>query len=129
MLGAILSNAGYTVIEAGEGRQACEEAARHPEIRLVITDLIMPEQEGLETLAMLKKQRPSLRTIAVSGAFGGVFLQAARNLGATRILQKPIESAEFIKAVQETLSTPDLSSAQFASERAVSSTSREAVAS
>ena len=60
-------------------------------IDLVITDLVMPEQEGLETLQRLRAERPELPVIVISGAFGGSFLKTARRFGATATLPKPID--------------------------------------
>jgi DNA-binding NarL/FixJ family response regulator len=61
----------------------------HP-IDLVITDLLMPEGEGIETIRHLRKEHPEIRIIAMSGAFGSELLAAARFLGADAILSKPL---------------------------------------
>jgi DNA-binding response OmpR family regulator len=87
---------------------------------LVITDLIMPEKEGLETIVEIRRMSSSLRIIAVSG--GGrvgtpeVFLKTAQSLGANEILAKPFEPEQLIAAVKRQLaatqSPPTLSVAR-----------------
>jgi len=73
---------------------------------LVITDLIMPEQEGLETISRLKKMHPGVKIIAISG--GGrigpdAYLPAALELGADRIFSKPFDVQEIVDSVRELL--------------------------
>jgi CheY-like chemotaxis protein len=80
LLRTILTHAGYAVIEAANGRQALEKLAQPPRVDLMITDIVMPEQEGLEMLRALRRQRPDLKVIAISGAYGGEYLEAAELL-------------------------------------------------
>lgn len=73
---------------------------------LVITDLIMPEKEGLETIRELKKITPEIKIIAVSG--GGIshpklYLGLAEKLGAVRTFAKPFDKNELVSAVKEIL--------------------------
>ena len=73
---------------------------------LIITDLIMPEKEGIETITELRRDFPDVKIIAISG--GGriapeVYLRMARSLGALRTFAKPIERKEIIETVQELL--------------------------
>ena len=75
-------------------------------VDLVITDLVMPEQEGLETLRRLRVERPNLPVIAISGAFGGSFLETASRLGATATLAKPIDPETLLRAVRKALAPP-----------------------
>jgi DNA-binding NarL/FixJ family response regulator len=65
----------------------------------VILDLAMPEQEGIETIQVLRRLRPQLRIIAVSGQFAGFLLRAAEQLGAQMSLAKPIEANDLLDAV------------------------------
>jgi two-component system cell cycle sensor histidine kinase/response regulator CckA len=106
LLRQLLTGAGYVVMEAGDGRSGMAKIERHP-VDLVITDLVMPEQEGLETLRHLQLTRPELPVIAISGAFGGSFLKTARRFGAVAALSKPIESEELLRAVRQAL-TPSM---------------------
>ena len=88
---------------AGRG---CRNSASMP-ADLVITDLIMPEQEGLETITSLKKEYPGIKIIAISG--GGrigpeAYLPAAQELGADRVFSKPFDVRELAETVKELLS-------------------------
>lgn len=88
LLKTILVNAGYCTMTALNGKEAVDIARRTP-VDLVITDLIMPEQEGMETIMELKRSRPELPVVAMSGATQ--FLPVARRLGACAVLTKPID--------------------------------------
>jgi PAS domain S-box-containing protein len=101
-LRATLERAGYEVTEAADGRQALKEA-RKGGVDLVITDLVMPEQEGIETIRALRKEMPGIGIIAISGAFGGQFLEAARILGADASLGKPVSAELLLAKVAEVL--------------------------
>ena len=96
---------GYIVDEAANGKIAMRLQRQNP-ADLVITDLIMPEQEGLETIGGLKREFPGVKIIAVSG--GGrmapeTYLPTARELGADRIFAKPFSVRELIETVEELL--------------------------
>ena len=101
----ILNDAGYLVVEAGDGRSGMSKLEQMT-VDLVITDLVMPEQEGLETLQRLRAERPELPVIAISGAFGGSFLKTARRFGATASLPKPIDPEDLLRAVSDALWPP-----------------------
>jgi PAS domain S-box-containing protein len=103
LLCLILSRAGYEVTEAANGREAIREV-RKSHIDLVITDLVMPEQEGIETIRILRQQSPGTRIIAISGAAGGRYLDIADALGADAILPKPIAADVLAAKVREVLS-------------------------
>ena len=105
LLRQVMEWAGYEVIEADNGRAGMAEQRKH-KADLVITDLIMPEQEGLETITTLKKEFPQLKIVAISG--GGrigpeAYLPAAQELGAHRVFSKPFDVRELAKAVKELL--------------------------
>jgi YesN/AraC family two-component response regulator len=75
-------------------------------VDLVITDIIMPEKEGIETIRELQRDFPSVKIIAISG--GGRInaqhiLEAARSFGVTHTLAKPLGRSELLKAIQELL--------------------------
>jgi hypothetical protein len=103
LLRTVLTHAGYVVIEAANGRQALEKLAQSPRVDLMITDIVMPEQEGLEMLRSLRRERPDLKVIAISGAFGGEYLEAAELLGAKASLQKPIDQRELLQTIHDVL--------------------------
>jgi hypothetical protein len=100
----VLEDGGYEVMEAANGKEALEEALAGG-VDLVITDLVMPEQEGLETIQALRKD-PALADIgiiAISGAFGGRFLELAGVLGAQAVLSKPLSGELLLAKVREVL--------------------------
>ncbi len=100
-----LERAGYAVLEASDGRSALR-ALGHDAVDLVLTDIIMPDMEGIELMRELRKARPELPVIVMSG--GGilapnVYLQMASDLGAVRVLAKPFDSADLLSAVAATV--------------------------
>jgi len=76
LLRRILQGAGYEVFEASNGRQAIKWLGENA-ADLVITDLIMPEQEGLETIQFLRSERPNLKIVAMSCTAEGQYLPVA----------------------------------------------------
>ena len=104
----ILEEAGYEVHEARNGRAGLACCQAHA-IDLVLTDLLMPEQEGLETIQQLQTLQPIPKIIAMSG--GGQtgrldFLQVATVFGAHHTLQKPVRARDLLTAVQRLLGGP-----------------------
>ncbi|MCH8036471.1 MAG: response regulator [Proteobacteria bacterium] len=105
MLRRMLEQAGHEVTEAVNGAEGIELYERdRPD--LIITDIIMPEKEGVETIIALRRADPDLPIIAISG--GGRleatdFLTMARKLGARRTLAKPFRRDQLLEAVDECL--------------------------
>jgi CheY-like chemotaxis protein len=97
LLRSSLEDSGYSVIEAANGREAISKVTRQ-EIKLVITDLVMPDRDGIETIKALRKNRPDLKILAISGAFDGGFLSVASKVGADAVIQKPFKQAEVLEA-------------------------------
>ncbi len=97
----ILSAVGYTVLEAANGKQALAVIRNHSELTLVLTDLVMPEMEGIEFIRKIRSDYPYIQVIAVSGAFGGDFLRPAELLGAIKTLRKPVERQDLLRVVAE----------------------------
>jgi CheY-like chemotaxis protein len=99
----VLERAGHTVRCAANGKEAIEELSVLP-ADVVITDIIMPEQEGIETIRQLRRNLPQIRIIAISGG-GRVgpldYLSAAQMLGADRVFAKPFDNAALVEAVDE----------------------------
>jgi CheY-like chemotaxis protein len=100
----VLSIAGYDVVEAANGVEAVHQFYEKP-ADMIITDIIMPEKEGLETIIELKKAHPEVKLIAMSG--GGWYgtdidFDMAKKLGA-RTLDKPFELQELLDVVGELL--------------------------
>ncbi len=104
VLRLMLESGGYRVLEAADGRKALE-FVRRENIDVVMTDLVMPEQEGFETIQAIRRERPSLKVIAMSGAFGGEFLHIAKLLGAHNTLQKPLKVEQVLAAVAGALAS------------------------
>jgi CheY-like chemotaxis protein len=104
VIAVALTAVGHTVLEAADGRLAFA----HSDIDLVITDLVMPDREGLETIATLHRQRPALPIIAISGdvANSKLYLETAIKLGARRALTKPFASAMLLGVIDELLTPP-----------------------
>lgn len=105
LLQQMMDWAGYDVLVAENGKIAMQMQSEKP-ADLVITDLIMPEQEGLETISWLKKEYPGIKIIAISG--GGrigpeAYLPAALELGADKVFSKPFDVQEVVASVNELL--------------------------
>lgn len=98
----ILARAGYRVMEAADGAQALA-AMSEGGVDLVITDLVMPEKEGIETIVEIRKSYPQVKIAAVSGAFGGKYLEAASLLGADAALAKPVSEETLVDTVRRLL--------------------------
>ena len=97
-LQATLEGAGYRVVTAADGRDA-NKAFAHERLDLVLTDLLMPDKDGIEVITDLRESRPELPVIAMSG--GGkmsadYYLKLARALGAKAILQKPFSNEQLL---------------------------------
>src|ERR1700730_8470490 len=97
-LSKILLSAGYEVVTASDGRRGMVVLrAEHPDV--VITDIIMPEQEGIDTIIQIRRERPGVKIIAISGG-GRIrnidFLEMAQSLGADEVLAKPFEAEELL---------------------------------
>jgi DNA-binding NtrC family response regulator len=97
-----LEREGFAVFEADNGRKGLEAHRRHP-ADVVICDLIMPEQEGIETIGHFAKEFPEVGIIAISG--GGhigahAYLAMAQQLGAWKIFAKPLDMVAMIEAIR-----------------------------
>jgi DNA-binding NtrC family response regulator len=99
-----LTKAWYVVTEADGGRSGLASYRQDP-ADVVITDILMPDTEGLETIRELRRYDPQVKIIAISGAGGGHsnYLELARRLGAQRALEKPFPLDHLIAAVREVL--------------------------
>lgn len=105
---AALARAGYDAQAVANGREGVHQC-RRVDVDLVITDLVMPEQEGLETIIELQREHPGLPVIAISGgARGGNehYLEAATLCGAQRVFGKPVSPAILLAAVQDLVGPP-----------------------
>jgi DNA-binding response OmpR family regulator len=101
LVGRILTAQGHDVAVAEDGNDGLRRF-RAEQPGLVISDLLMPEKEGIETILEIRRLSPAIPILAISGD-SGVFLDIATKLGASRALPKPFRSAELIAAVNELL--------------------------
>ncbi|MBW8709500.1 MAG: response regulator [Alphaproteobacteria bacterium] len=90
----------HQALTADNGRQALAYLDGHA-VDAVITDVFMPEMDGIETLAVLRKKFPDMRVVAMSGRPGVDYLAIARELGVTRTLRKPFEISELLAALKD----------------------------
>ncbi len=107
VLAKALSHAGHTVIQAADGQQGVD-LFRAVAVDLVITDLIMPVQEGVETIMKIRRENPALPIVAISGGVTNskLYLDIAGKIGAERILPKPFTPQELLQVVDEVLMRP-----------------------
>ena len=100
-LGEVLRKSGYEVQTAAEGAAALRLFRQQP-FDLVVTDLVMPGMEGIETIIEIRRIAPRAKIIAMSGG-GRIspedYLEMARHLGAARTLAKPFTAREFLESI------------------------------
>jgi DNA-binding response OmpR family regulator len=105
MLRDALEKRKFTVITAANGREAIARF-RPSVIDLVVTDLLMPEEDGLMVIMKIKELKPSVKMIAISGggkAGPGSYLLMASTLGADHVFSKPFLPSELVQKVREIL--------------------------
>lgn len=107
MLQEMLEREGYTVLSASEGGEGIK-LFNEKKADLIITDIIMPDKEGLETILELKKIESGVRIIAISGggrSHPGDYLLTAKHFGAIKTFTKPFDKSELLNSIKETLAT------------------------
>ncbi len=105
MVRLILEREGYAVLEAVDGAEGLKIFREKP-ADLILTDLIMPNKDGIGMIIELKKEFPDVKIIAMSG--GGLnrpegYLRGAQKLGAAATLAKPINRQDLVRVVRDTL--------------------------
>ena len=99
---------GFEVTDAPDGEKGIK-LFHQEQPDVVITDIVMPEKEGLETIMELHRENPKLKIIAISGGGlsinGGNSLFIAGKIGAHRTFIKPFDRKEIVEAVRELLET------------------------
>jgi len=102
---AVLESAGHTVSEADNGHTGLAMFyANSPD--LVITDILMPGKDGIETIRELRSTNPEIKIIALSGDVrfdGPGILEAAHLLGADEVIEKPFRNDELMRIVEQVL--------------------------
>ena len=104
-LSIMLERAGYTVTQAANGLVAAA-LIEDWEPRLVITDIFMPDGDGIETLNLVRRRWPETPVIAISGGSPMLrldYLQVAADMGANATVQKPFVAEEFLATVRKVL--------------------------
>jgi DNA-binding response OmpR family regulator len=105
MLRELLEFAGYEVVEAADGTQGLHLFRLDP-TDLIITDLLMPRKNGLETILEVRRDFPEAKIIAISGgSWDGHqdILATAQKCGAARTFHKPFKAKEMLEAIREVL--------------------------
>ena len=108
MLFRSLEGSGHQVIAYGNGRVALDDLANHA-ADLVVTDIFMPEMEGLETIREVRALYPAMPIIAMSGiSFADRdYLEMAEKFGAVASLKKPFRPAQLTELVKRLLAARD----------------------
>ena len=106
MITQLLAEAGYDVVSACDGLEGLKQFGSQA-FDLVVTDIVMPEKEGIETIMEIRKKNKIVPIIAISG--GGKlgpqqYLHMAQQFGADYAFQKPFDNEHFLGAVRECLS-------------------------
>jgi CheY-like chemotaxis protein len=105
MLAKKLAKFGYETLELRSGKDALTKYEQG-HIDLLLTDLVMPEKEGLETIMELKSKYPQAVVVAMSGGGRGSaenYLELAKALGANHVLTKPFSDEDLKKTIQEAI--------------------------
>ena len=118
MLKLMLERDGHEVAEAPDGVEGIKIYRQNP-ADLIITDLIMPNKDGIGMIIDLKKEFPNVKIIAMSG--GGLnkpegYLKGAKKLGAACTLTKPIDRDDLLRAINDVLKSPSAQMEQQQSE-------------
>jgi len=105
-----LQHDGYDVVAVADAKQAMQAVQGHV-FHLVITDILLPEKNGIELIADLDREVPGLKFIAISG--GGhipadLYLESARSQGAAISLMKPFDRSDLLEAVESLIGEPVL---------------------
>jgi CheY-like chemotaxis protein len=107
MLRQVLEGAEHTVVEAPNGEVAMRLWREQP-ADLIITDILMPEKDGLEVIRELRRECPTVKIIALSGGSRKVHFDAldvAKRFGAMSTLEKPFELKTLLASVDTVLNT------------------------
>ncbi len=108
LLREAFENRKFTVITAADGREALRKF-KPSVVDVVITDLLMPEEDGLVVIMKIREMKPAVKLVAISGggkAGPGSYLQIAGKLGADLLLAKPFLPTELVMKVRALISQP-----------------------
>lgn len=99
----VLGASGHDIVTADNGAEAVELVAGGKDFDIIVTDIIMPEMDGIQTILELQTMLPAARIIAISGGSARMEkaqgLDTARRLGAVAVLEKPFEVDALLQAI------------------------------
>jgi len=108
---AVLRDLGYRVLVAAHAQAALRLLEASP-VDIIITDILMPDRDGIELIQDVRRRWPAIRIVAVSGGgriAAGAYLNLARSLGASAVLAKPFSEDELMLTIEQLqLSTGDV---------------------
>jgi len=101
----VLTLEGHVVLEAENGKRALAILREHPEVRLIVTDVLMPGLDGVEFIRAVRgassQELPKILAISGGGSYGqGLYLDNAQSFGADVVLPKPFSDQTLLKAIQ-----------------------------
>ncbi len=104
MISTMLASEEYELLNAENGLEGLKILRKNSDVDIVITDIIMPEKEGLETIREIKKDFPRIKILAISG--GGkidpsMYLHIAKSMGAEDTLGKPFVKRDLLAALEK----------------------------
>ena len=101
---ALLEKRHYSVVSANNGLTGIAHVS-DSDFDLVVTDIVMPDMEGLETIKHIRRHKPDVKILAVSGGGSSKrdYLKLAAGLGANAVLAKPFEPARFLEVIADLL--------------------------
>ena len=104
MLSMVLESQGYTILKAGDGKQAIELYQQHQQkIDIVVTDMGLPEMTGKDEFKELKKINPKVKVILASGFLEPEMKTELLNAGAKSFIQKPYNAESILKIIRNVL--------------------------
>ena len=99
----LLKDAGHAVITVGSAREACDAMTRQP-FDLVVTDILMPDGDGIDLITEVKKAQPQARVLAMSGGGryveGSDCLKLSKGVGEHEVVMKPFTAEQFKVAIE-----------------------------
>lgn len=105
LIAAVLEARGHSVVSVGDGKEGT--AAFDEQVDLVVTDIVMPEQDGIATIVAIRRKSRTVPILAISASETvgrpGDYLRAAQALGATSTLAKPLDQTRLVDTVERML--------------------------
>ncbi len=99
----MLELAGHEVVWVKSGKQALKHLTPEPQADVVLTDILMPDMDGIETIQYMRKTHPTLPVIAMTGQVQAPYLRAATLFGVKATLQKPFTFEQLQGALAKAL--------------------------